>query len=111
MAILEGVIFLLVLNISVCDKYKPKPDDIAPSVQVSHYDCSEMTEKKLYSRNQVQLCNMAPQNIQMNDVKLTMYTKHSRTEINATICKSSTKETNFIAGCMIILVWISNNLR
>ena len=62
-AIIECVIFLLILNISICDKYEPKLDDIAPSVQVSHYDCSEMTENKLYSLNHVKPCNMAPQKI------------------------------------------------
>ena len=36
------------LKISICDKYEPRPDDIAPSVQVSHYDCSEMTENNLF---------------------------------------------------------------
>ena len=72
MAIKECVIFLLILNISICDKYEPKPDDIAPSVQVSHDDCTEMAENNLYSLNQVKPCNMEPQNIQMNDVKLTL---------------------------------------
>ena len=98
MAILECVIFLLILNISTCDKYEPKLDDIAPSVQVSHYDCSEMTENNLYSLNQVKPCNMAPQNIQMNDVKLTMYTKHFRTEINATICRIKHQRNKFYCG-------------
>ena len=79
MAIIECVIFLLILNISIWDKYETRPDDIAPSVQVSHYDCNEMTENNPYSLNQDKPCNMAPQNIQMNDVKLTMYTKHFRT--------------------------------
>ena len=87
MAIIECVIFLLMLNISICDKYEPKADDIAPSAQVPHYDCSEMTENNFYSLNQVTPCNMAPQNIEMNDVKLTMYTKHFRTEISALICR------------------------
>ena len=45
-----------------------------------------MTENNLYSLNQVKPCNMAAQNIPMVDVKLTMYTKRFRTEINATIC-------------------------
>ena len=95
MAILECVIILLILNISICDKYEPKPDDIAPSVQVSHCDCSEMTENDLNSLNQVKLCNMAPQIIQMNDLKLTMYTKHFRTEINATICRIKHQRNKF----------------
>ena len=46
-AIIECVIFLLMLNISICDKYEPEHDDIALSVQVSHYDCSKMTENNL----------------------------------------------------------------
>ena len=98
MAIIECVIFLLILNMSICDKYEPKLDDIAPSVQVSHYDCSEMTENNLYSLNQVKPCNMAPQNIQMNDVKLTMYKKHFRTEINATICRIKHQRNKFYCG-------------
>ena len=81
-----------------CDKYKSRPDDIAPSVQVSHYDCTEMTENNLYTLNQVKLCNMAPQKIQMNDVKLTMFTKHIRTEINATICRIKHQRNKFHCG-------------
>ena len=38
---------------------------------------------------------MAPQNIQMKDVKLTMYTKHFRTEINATICQIKHQRNKF----------------
>ena len=98
MAIIESVIILLMLKNSVCIKYEPRPDDIAPSVQVSNYDCSEMTENNLYSLNQVKPCNMAPQNIQMNDVKLTMYTKHFRTEINATICRIKHQRNKFHCG-------------
>ena len=111
MAIIECVIFLLILNISICDKYEPKPDDIAPSIQVSNYDFSQMTENNLYSLNQVKPCNMAPQNIQMKNAKLTMYTKHFQTESMQQFAELGTKETNFIAGCMIILVWILNNHR
>ena len=95
MATLECVIFFLMLYNSICDKYEPKFDDIAPSVQVSHYDCSEMTENNLYSLNQVKLRNMAPQNIQLNDVKLTMYTKQFRSEINATICPIKHQRNKF----------------
>ena len=98
MAIRECVIILLISNTPFCNKYEPKHDDIAPSVQVSHYDCSEVTENKLYSLNQVKPCNMAPQNIQMNDVKLTMYTKHFRTKFNATICRIKHQRNKFFYG-------------
>ena len=98
MAIIECAIFLLILKYSICDKDEPKPDDIAPSVQVSHYDCSEMTENNLYSLNEFEPSNMAPQTIQMNDVKLTLYTKHFRTEINATICRIKHQRNRFFCG-------------
>ena len=70
-----------------------------------------MTGKNLYSLTQVEPCEMAPQNVEMNDVKLTMYTQHFRNEINATISDISAKETDFIAGWMIEPVWIWNNHR
>ena len=100
MAIIECVIFLLILNISICDKYEPKPDDIAPSVQISHYDCSEMTENNLYSLNQVKPSKMAPKNVQVNYVKLTIYTKHFRTEINGTYCRIKHQRNKFYCGML-----------
>ena len=98
MDLIEGVFFLSILNFSLCDKYKHKPDDFAPSVQVSHYDCSEKTENTLNSLNQVNPCNKAPQNIKMNVVKLTMYTKHLRNEIFATICRIKHQRGRFHCG-------------
>ena len=86
------------LKIFVCDKYEPKPDEIAPSVQVSYYDSSEVMKNNLYSLYQVKTCNMAPQIVQMNNVKLTIYTKHFRTEINAIICRFKRKWNNFLCG-------------
>ena len=41
---------------------------------------------------------MAPQNFQMNDMKLTMYTKHFRTEINSTICRIKHQRNIFHCG-------------
>ena len=41
---------------------------------------------------------MAPQNIQMNHVKLTMYTKHFRTEINGTTCRIKHQRNKFHCG-------------
>ena len=111
MAFIECVIFLLMLNISLYGKYEPKPDDIAPSVRVSHYECSEMKENNLYSLNQVEPCNMAPQNFEMNDVKLTTFKKHFEPKSLLQFAESSNKETDFIAGSMILPVWISNNQR
>ena len=77
---------MLSINLIYPNKKQPILDDIAPTVTVSHYDCSEMSENNLYSLNQVKPCNVAPENIDMSHAKVKMYTKHFRTEINATIC-------------------------
>ena len=41
---------------------------------------------------------MATQNIEINDVKLTVYTKHFQTEINATICRIKHQRNRFCCG-------------
>ena len=41
---------------------------------------------------------MAPQIIEMNDVKLTIYTKHFPTEINSTICRIKHQRNRFFCG-------------
>ena len=65
----------------------PNLDDIAQGLSVSHYDCREMTENKLYALNQVRPCHVSSENIEINPAKITVYTKHFRTEVNATMCR------------------------
>ena len=65
----------------------PNLDDIAENLSVSHYDCGEMTENKLYALNQVRPCHVSPENIEMNPAVITIYTKHFRTDFNATMCR------------------------
>ena len=60
---------------------------IASQLKVTHYDCGEMTENNLYALNQVSKCNIAPENLEVSRAKITMYTKHFRQEINATVCR------------------------
>ena len=59
---------------------------IASQLKVTHYDCGEMTENKLYTLNQVSKCNIAPENLEVSRAKITMYTNLLRKEINATVC-------------------------
>ena len=60
---------------------------IASQHKVTHYDCREMTENNLYPLNQISKCNIAPENLEVSRAKITMYTKHLRQEINATVCR------------------------
>ena len=46
-----------------------------------------MTENNLYALNQVSKCNIAPKDLEISRTKITMYTKHFRQEINATVCR------------------------
>ena len=46
-----------------------------------------MTENNLYALNQFSQCNIAPENLEVSRAKITMYTKHFRQEINATVCR------------------------
>ena len=58
---------------------------IASQLKVTHYDCGEMTENNLCALNRVSQCNIAPENLEVSRAKITMYTKHFRQEINATV--------------------------
>ena len=60
---------------------------IASQLKVTHYDCGEMTGNNFYALNQVSQCNIAPENLEVSRAKITMYTKHFRQEINATVCR------------------------
>ena len=59
---------------------------IASLLKVTRYDCGEMTENILYALNQVSNCNTAPAKLEINRAKITIYTKHFRQEMNATVC-------------------------
>ena len=72
MAFFESVVFLLMLSFSLCNKYKPKRDHIASSVQKSQFDGSGMKVNHFYSLNRVKPCNMAPKNFAMNLVHKTL---------------------------------------
>ena len=57
-----------------------------------------MTEKNLYASNQVSKCNIAPENLEVSRAKITMYTKHFRQEINATVCRVNYQSEQWHCG-------------
>ena len=61
--------------------------NVASQLKMTHYDCGEMTENNLYALNQVSKCNIAPENLEVSRAKTTMYAKHFRQQINATVCR------------------------
>ena len=88
MDVINQVLFLIIFASStkgnIENAYFQK---LASQLKVTHYDCGEMTENNLYALNQVSKCNIAPENLEVRRTEITMYTKHFRQEINATVCR------------------------
>ena len=55
--------------------------------KVSHFDCGAMTENILYALNQVRQCHITPEELEISQTKIILYTKHLRKELNATKCR------------------------
>ena len=78
----------LVLYAEVIYIIIPDIDQVAPSLKVSHYDCSKMTENTLYAINQVQPCHITPEELEIRNARITLYMKHFGKELNATKCRN-----------------------
>ena len=76
----------LVLQAKVTYTITPDADQVAPLLKVSHYDCSEMTENNSYAINQVRPCHITPEELQISNARITLYTKRFRKELNANKC-------------------------
>ena len=88
MDVINRVLFLIILASFTNGKLENADlQKIASQVKVTHYDCGEMTENYLYALNQVSQCNIAPEKLEVSRPKITMYAKHFRQEINATVCR------------------------
>ena len=46
-----------------------------------------MTENTLYALNQVRQCHITPEELEISQTKIILYTKHFRKELNATKCR------------------------
>ena len=88
MDVINQVLFLIILASFTNGKLENADlQKRASKLKVTHYDCGEMTENNLYALNQVSQSNIAPENLEVSRAKITMYTKHFRQEINATVCR------------------------
>ena len=65
----------------------PDADQVAKNLEVSHFDCGAMTENTLYALNQVRQCHITPEELEIDQTKIILYTKHFRKELNATKCR------------------------
>ena len=65
----------------------PDLDQVATNLKVSHLDCGAMTENTLYALNQVRQCHITPEELEISQTKIILYTKHCREELSATKCR------------------------
>ena len=88
MDVINQVLFLFILaGFSNGKLENADLQKIASQLNVTQYDCGEMTENNLYALNEVSKCNIALENLEVSRAKITMYTKLFRQEINATVCR------------------------
>ena len=62
-------------------------DQVAKNLKVSHFDCGSMTENTPFALNQVRQCHITPEELEISQTKIILYTKHFRKELNATKCQ------------------------
>ena len=99
MDVMNHVLFLKILASLANDKIQNADlQKIASQLKVTHYDCGEMTENNLYALNQASKSNIAPENLEVSRAKITMYTKHFRQEINATVCRVKYQREQWHSG-------------
>ena len=78
---------ILVFCAEVVYTLVPDADQVAKNHKVSHFDCGAMTENTLYALNQVRQCHITPEELEISQTKIILYTKHFRKELNATKCR------------------------
>ena len=62
-------------------------DQVAKSHKMSHCDCGAMTKNTLFALSQVRQCHITPEELEMCQRKIVLYTKDFRKELNATKCR------------------------
>ena len=78
---------ILVFGSEVVYTLVPDADQVAKNLEVCHFDCGAMTEITLYALNQVRQCHIIPEEIEISQMKIILYTKHFRKELNALKCR------------------------
>ena len=75
--------YILVFCSEVAYTLVPGADQVAKNLKVSQFDCGAMTENTHYALNQVRICHITPEKLEISQTKIILYTKHFRKELNA----------------------------
>ena len=76
----------------------PDADQVAPALKVSDFDCRSMTENSLYAINQVRLCHITPEELEVSKSTIALNTKHFRKELNGTKCRIQHQREKWHSG-------------
>ena len=68
----------LALTVEVVFIFTPDEDQVAPAVEVPHFDCSEMTENSLYALNQKRPSHIAPEELEVNYPRKMLHNRNFR---------------------------------
>ena len=82
------LLFLCAYYAPVVISQRPTPNlaSVAKKLRITHFDCGEMNQNKHYALNQVEQCNVAPENL---EVVIT----------TTPVCRSYTTESPAIFPC------------
>ena len=89
---------ILVFCSEVVQTLVPDADQVAKNLKVSHFDCGEMTENTLYALNQVRQIHITPEEFEISQTKVIIYTKHFQKELNATKCRIQHQRAKWHCG-------------
>ena len=73
-------------------------EQVAKNIKVSQFDCGAMTENTLYALNQVQQCHIIPEELEISQKKIILYTKYFRKELDATKCRIQNQHEKWHCG-------------
>ena len=62
-------------------------DQVARNLKASHFDCGALTQNTLYALNNVRQYHITPEELEISQTKVILYTKQFREELNATKCR------------------------
>ena len=84
-----GLLILIIFS-NQTSAFDPKERlyaNTANNLRVAHFDCQLMTSSKMFSLNKVAPWKVQPENIKLTHPYVTLYQRHYRTKVNATMCR------------------------
>ena len=89
---------ILALTVEVVLNLTPDENQVAPALNVAHFDCSEMTENTLHAINQIRPCPFTLEALEISKAKVVLYIKQFRKELVATKCQVQDQREKWHCG-------------